>query len=159
MASSPHLLVPQGSNGLAHRHRLQRVAATPAPDENQLAINRSHIINSNHAKQCGWHKSRLKYASVSSRRSSTVTAHQSQHQGYLRATARPCSAHWQRSQASPLPDPSSRWRMATSGSRQRPSWHTLSTDYNVAQSPISKSGFARSSKQKRQQVGVSEPKL
>ena len=41
-----------------------RRQASPAPDENQLAINRSHIIYSHHAKQCGWHKSRLKYASV-----------------------------------------------------------------------------------------------
>ncbi len=31
--------------------------------------------------------------------------------------------------------------------------------HNVAQSPISKCGFARSSKQKRRQVGVSKPKL
>ncbi len=136
-----------------------RRQASPAPDKIHLAINRSHMINSHHAKQCGWHKSRLKYAPVPSRRSSTVTAHQSQHQGYLRAAARPCSAHWQglRRVLCPTLLRGGAWPLPVLAKGRR--GIRFLQIRNVAQSPISKSGFARSSKQKCQQVGVSEPKM
>ncbi len=136
-----------------------RRQASPAPDKNQLAINRSHIINSHHAKQCGWQQSRLKYASVSSRRSSTVTAHQSQHQptcAQFLARA-PCIGRGLRRILCPTLLRGGAWPLPVLAKGRR--GIRFLQIHNVAQSPISKTGFARSSKQKRQQVGVSEPEL